>query len=247
MKILEHIYLVASGQGGFDWTDPADSNVYLLDGGDELALVDAGTGDSAPQIAANIEAHGFSPRHVRHVLLTHLHADHAGGAARLRELTTADVVAHHAARHVLENADEAEIDLTKARACGFYRADYVFRACPLGRALHDGDTFAVGSLRVRVRLLPGHSRFDTYYFVEDGAGHVSLFSGDGIFYDGKISMLNTHDFDLRGLARCVEELSREKVDSLMPGHLQPALCNGGRHIEKAFRTFSNLMVPPSIV
>jgi len=247
VKILEHVYLVASGRGGFDWTDPADCNVYLLDGGDELALVDSGTGDSARQIAANIEAHGFSPRDVRHILLTHLHADHAGGAAPLCEITGASVAAQHAAREVLETADEAAIDLTKARACGFYRSDYVFRACPLGRPLHDGESLAVGSLRIRIRLLPGHSRFDTYYFVENDAGHVSLFSGDGIFFDGKISMLNTHDFDLRGLARCVEELSREKVDSLLPGHLQPALCNGGLHIEKAFHTFSNLMVPPSIV
>ena len=247
MRIFKHVYLVGSGTMGFDWTDPADCNVYLLNGGSELALIDAGTGLSLPQIAENINADGLSPQRIRHILLTHLHADHAGGAAGLREMTGAAVAAHHEARDVLETADEAAIDLTQARAHGFYPPDYVFRACPLDRSLQDGETFEVGSLHVRVRLLPGHSRFDTFYFVADGTGHVSLFSGDSLFFDGKISMLNTHDFSLHALARCAEQLSKERVDSLFPGHLQPALCNGSQHVEKAFRIFDSLRVPPSIV
>ena len=96
-------------------------------------------------------------------------------------------------------------------------------------------------------ILPGHSSLDTYYFVETEGGHVSLFSGDGFFFDGKISMLNTHDFDLKGLARAAKELSGERVDALFPGHLQPALRNGGRHIEKALRAFESLTVPPNIL
>lgn len=247
MKFLDHVYLVGSGAMGFDLTSRSDCNVYLLDGGGETALVDAGTGESAEETAAGIEEAGFAPEQVGLLLLTHLHADHAGGAARLRELTGARVAACAAGKRILETADEDAVDLKKARAAGFYPPDYVFSPCPLDRPLADGETFKIGTLQVTVRVLPGHSSLDTYYFVRNESGHVSLFSGDGFFFDGKISMLNTHDFNLKGLARAAVELGRERVDSLFPGHLQPALRNGSRHLEKARRTFENLMVPPNIL
>ena len=247
MKILDHVHLLGSGAMGFDWTDPADCNVYLLDGGGELAVVDAGTGTSAADLVAHLEAEGYSPQNVTTLLLTHPHADHAGGAARMRELTGARVVAAADGKHILGTADEEAIDLVAARANGLYPEDYVFPACPLDRPVADGDAWNLGRLRIRARILPGHSHLDTYYFVEAPGGHVSLFSGDGFFFGGKISMLNTHDFSLKGLARAAAELSKEKVDSLFPGHLQFALCHGGRHLEKARRAFESLMVPPNIL
>ena len=47
--------------GGADLTHPLDCHVYLVDGGDELALVDAGAGPGAEAIVAAVRGAGFDP------------------------------------------------------------------------------------------------------------------------------------------------------------------------------------------
>ena len=44
MKITERVHVVGSGRVGFNLTHPIDCHVYLLNGGDEYALIDAGSG-----------------------------------------------------------------------------------------------------------------------------------------------------------------------------------------------------------
>ena len=44
MKIAPGIHIVGSGRQGFGLTDDYDCHVYLVDGGDEYALIDAGGG-----------------------------------------------------------------------------------------------------------------------------------------------------------------------------------------------------------
>jgi len=247
MRINQNVYIVASGKMGFDWTHPSDCNVYLLDGDDELALIDTGTGESVDAILSHLTNYGFSPSRLNYILLTHLHADHAGGAAKLRAKTGAKVAVIENGKEKLESGDETAIDLVIARKAGFYPSDYRFMPCRVDIALHDGDCLNIGRLRVRVCYTPGHSRFDTSFLVEDVEGQVLLFCGDTVFYDGKISMLNTHDFNLHHLADSIAKLHQEKVDVLLPGHFQPALRNGSQHIEKAHSIFTNLGVPENII
>src|SRR5262249_22193728 len=88
VKLSDRIYLVGSGGLGFDLSDPFDCHVYLLDGGGELALVDVGAGMGAEAIVENVRREGLDPRRIRHLILTHAHGDHAGGAARMRLLAS---------------------------------------------------------------------------------------------------------------------------------------------------------------
>ncbi len=245
--MLPWLFMVGSGRMGFDWTHPSDCNVYLLDGGGgRLCMVDAGTGMAADEVFRHVEEEGFTPAGVEYVLLTHLHADHAGGAAAIRRESGARVAACAGGAAALENADEDAVELTRARACGFYPPDYRLEPCAVDIRISDGDVLECGDLRITARVLPGHSAWDVYYFVEKD-GYAALFSGDGFFFDGRISLLNTYDADLKGLARAASILSSERVDGLFPGHLQPALRNGAAHLKKAAATFERLLVPPGIV
>jgi glyoxylase-like metal-dependent hydrolase (beta-lactamase superfamily II) len=54
-------------------------SAYLLIRGNEVAVVDLGTAGSAEAILAGLKAAGTGWSAVRHVVLTHKHADHAGG------------------------------------------------------------------------------------------------------------------------------------------------------------------------
>ncbi|GAG69275.1 unnamed protein product, partial [marine sediment metagenome] len=64
---------------------PNDSYVYLVDGGKELSLIDAGVGLEIEKIFTNIEEDGFNVSQIKKVILTHTHADHAGGCKGMRE------------------------------------------------------------------------------------------------------------------------------------------------------------------
>ena len=86
MKLSERVHLVGSGSNGFDLTDAYDCHVYLINGGDELALIDVGAGMGAEAILANVRKDGLDPKRIKHVVLTHGHGDHAGGTARVRRL-----------------------------------------------------------------------------------------------------------------------------------------------------------------
>ncbi len=55
-------------------------------------VVDAGSPGDEPQILAALAAAGRRPRDLAAIVLTHGHADHAGGAAALRAATGAPVV-----------------------------------------------------------------------------------------------------------------------------------------------------------
>lgn len=72
-------------------------NTYLLavDGrtdAEGLVLVDTGTPAAGPRLVRSVRVLGFEPRAVRHVLLTHWHADHAGSAARFASSSAAPTV-----------------------------------------------------------------------------------------------------------------------------------------------------------
>jgi glyoxylase-like metal-dependent hydrolase (beta-lactamase superfamily II) len=95
-------------------------NAYLVNTGERLVLIDAGTGDimgpSLGKLVANIEAAGYRADQIDDVILTHVHADHSGG------LTTANGVRvyENAVLHVnateaafwLEASPEAAADVT---------------------------------------------------------------------------------------------------------------------------------------
>lgn len=247
MKINEHIYLIASGKMGFDWTHPSDCNVYLLHSNDELALIDTGTGESVENICQHIEMHGFSLDQVTKIFLTHIHADHAGGAEMLRKKTGAKVFVARDAYTILRDGNEDKIDLTTAKQNGLYPVNYKFTPCKADTLISDGDHFHVGSLTLQAIDTPGHSAYDVSFLVQSVAGHSFLFSGDTVFYDGKISMLYTHDFRLQSLQKSIDKLANYQVDLLLPGHYQPALSNAKHHLKIAQNAFSSMNIPKNIV
>jgi len=246
MKLCDDVYLIGSGSLGFDWTHPADCNVYAVDTGDGVVLVDSGTGLSADDLLDHLAGHGFRPDQVTHILLTHLHADHSGGAAALRKKTGAKIVVLEAAARVFEAGREEDIELPRARRAGYYPEDYRWQGCKADVELHDRDIMQIGQYQFQALHTPGHSSFDTCFYIPDRTSPM-LFSGDTVMYGGKISLLNTADFSLGRLANSIETLSRLSLERLFPGHGQPALNRASQHIGKAHRIFSNMGVPESIV
>lgn len=245
MKLTERIYLVGSGNQGISLTDAYDCHVYLVDGREELAIIDAGAGMGAPQIVQNIQEHGFDPTHVRHLLLTHAHGDHAGGAARLRStLGNLQVYMHADCAPFLRAGDERAISLAQAKQVGLYPGDYRFEACPVDTELVEGHMVTVGDLQIQALATPGHSRGHTSFLMEHG-GRKILFGGDLVFFGGRILLQNTWDCDLQAHLASLAKLRDAGIDVLLPGHRTFSLKDGQRHIDAALKIADGLLVPPN--
>ncbi len=83
-RIIEGAYLLPLG----------NANTVLLDGGSELALVDAGFPGKASIVLDAIRQLGRNPHDLRHLIFTHHHPDHIGSAAAIIRKTGATTYMH---------------------------------------------------------------------------------------------------------------------------------------------------------
>jgi glyoxylase-like metal-dependent hydrolase (beta-lactamase superfamily II) len=246
VQLTPEVALVGSGDTGSGLSHAVDCHVYLVDGGDELALIDAGSGLATATILANVAGLGHDPARIRHLVLTHAHGDHAGGAAGLREALGARVYLAGAERAALEAGDEAALGLDVARRNGYYPADYRLPRCEVDHALEDGGRVRCGSAELVVVETPGHSRGSVCLVLEGAAGRV-LFAGDTVFAGGKMSLIVVPGADLLALAASVARLTAVRPDALLPGHGALPLHRGYDHVERAHRAFESMLPPPQIL
>src|SRR2546425_10663740 len=93
VKLIERVCLVGSGRLGVGLSSELDCHVYLVDGGKEAAFVAAGAGMATAEILGYAAAYGFPSGRIRHLRVTHGHADHSGVTASVRT-HLADVPVH---------------------------------------------------------------------------------------------------------------------------------------------------------
>jgi glyoxylase-like metal-dependent hydrolase (beta-lactamase superfamily II) len=232
---------------GYGLSDAYDCHVFLIDGGTELALIDVGAGLGVERIVENIVRSGFDPKDVRTVILTHCHADHAGGLARFcRALDRPIVVGSTVTRQRLETGDEHAVGLDVAKAAGYYPADYVLEPHALDAEVGAGDRIEIGNLALEVIETPGHCDGHVSLLVETG-GKRSLFSGDAIFFGGNILLQNVPDCRLDAQIDTLRRLRSLEIEALIPSHLSFSLEDGQRHIERANDALDRLLIPNQLV
>ena len=246
MKIDRQVYIVGSGQMGFDMTDPYDCHVYLFDAGSTYVLFDAGTGMGIEQTVSVCQEDGLDPGKINHLFLTHAHADHAGGAAHLRDRTDLTVYASAKTAKMVAAGDEEAICLVGAREGGIYPGDYVYRACPVEHPLDHGEVVEIGALKIEAVATPGHSH-DHFSYLVNTPEKSYLISGDAIFFGGKIILQRTYDCNVPETMDSIQHLATRTFEALLPGHLVFSLKNGMRHIQSACELIDRFSCPPSIL
>lgn len=246
MKITDIVYLVASGRNGAWITSAYDCHVYLLNCGDELVLIDAGSGLAVDETLENIRREGFDPRRLRVILLTHGHADHCGAAAELKQRTRSQVAIGKPEAQFLRTANEDALGLTIARREGFYPSDYRLKPCTVDNELFDGEMLSIGHLNIQAIHTPGHSLGSICYLVR-GGDRKYLFTGDAVFAKGEILLLNCPGSSLEDYRTNIGKLANLGVDALMPGHGMFVLTHGQEHIERCIANFKSLLPPPNAI
>lgn len=229
MRIHDSLALVASLQFGI--SGPLDCHVYALRGPDGVVLVDAGAGTHTEMILSNL-AKDFPGSTVSALLLTHVHMDHCGGAAEIRERTNCQVIISAQSATTLENGDEEASGLRSAREQGVYPGDFRFRPCPVDQAVKDGQQFMAAGIPFTAIHVRGHSQ-DAYCFLTRRDKATWLFTGDVVFYGGVLGVINAEGSGMEGYRADLGKLSDLAVDGMFPGHGLFTMHGGQRHLDSA--------------
>ncbi|NWF63346.1 MAG: MBL fold metallo-hydrolase [Chloroflexi bacterium] len=147
---------------------------YLIRQGDAVVLVEAGPGSTLSALEAGLAKEGLSTRDLTHVLLTHIHLDHAGAAGWLSRQGAAVFVHPIGAPHLLN----PEKLLASASRIYGDRMDQLWgEFLPVVESQikvpKDAEEIAIGSLRFLPINTPGHAEHHYSYLFED-----VCFSGD---------------------------------------------------------------------
>lgn len=242
MKLTEHIALVGSSRFGL--SSPFDCSIYAIDCGDGLVLIDAGCGLEPELIEANLRGDGFDPARVHAVVLTHTHADHAGGSRGWKNRTGCQIVAPEGERGVVEGTEDISAVLETAKQAGIYPLDYTFPTLKVDVGVRDGDVLTFGDCRLHAIEVAGHSPHHTCYWAEIEGRRV-LFSGDAVLYSGSLLLLNVPGFSLDRYRRDIEKLAGLEVDVLLPGHGIFVMRYGQEHLNRAVKSLRRLAMPPN--
>jgi glyoxylase-like metal-dependent hydrolase (beta-lactamase superfamily II) len=164
---------------------PQMAACYLLETDSAVAVVETGNAGSAGRILKVLGSRGRQVSEVSHVIVTHVHLDHAGGAGKLmQQLPNATLVAHpRAARHMI---DPGRLEASTRAVYGDEKFEEMYGSLipvPEERVIimDDGASLEVGKRPLFFIDTPGHARHHFCIWDEQTRG---WFTGDtfGISY-----------------------------------------------------------------
>lgn len=151
---------------------------YLLTGARGLALVDVGSAASLEQLLEGIRATGHQPDEIEHILITHVHLDHAGATGALLAHTPhAQVYVHSIGAPHLINPDK--LLASAARIYGDQMETLWGKILPVPEdrvtTLDEGSQVQVGDRTLHALYTPGHA---IHHVVFHDPAHGAVFAGD---------------------------------------------------------------------
>jgi glyoxylase-like metal-dependent hydrolase (beta-lactamase superfamily II) len=177
IAVLEYehgIVAIDSGQ-----VRPQMAACYLLETDTAVAVVETGNNHSTGRILSVLAHRGRRTEEVGHVIVTHVHLDHAGGAGSLmQQLPNATLVVHpRGARHMI---DPSRLEASVRAVYGdeeYERQHGALIGVPEERILvmEDGGELQIGRRTLGFMDTPGHARH--HFCVWDEASR-GWFTGD---------------------------------------------------------------------
>jgi len=147
---------------------------YLMRHSGGGVLIESGPGSTRAALETRLAEHGLKAQDVTHVLLTHIHLDHAGASGWLARQGALIHVHPVGAPHLL-NPERLLVSAARIYGDQMERLWGEFLPVPQDKlvVLQDGDEVVVGDLRFTAVDTPGHAEHHHAYLFED-----VCFSGD---------------------------------------------------------------------
>lgn len=192
---------------------------YLLEA-DEPAIVETGPTTSAGPVVAGLERLGIGPRDLAHIVVTHIHLDHAGGVGRLTSVfPNATVWVHE--RGAPHLADPTKLVASATRLYGETQMASLFgpvETVPAQRirSVGEGDRIELGGRWLDVLDTPGHA---SHHVSLADSATGAVFTGDALgIHVPDVRVLRPAtpppDFDVELAVRSIERI-RERARSSM--------------------------------
>jgi len=147
---------------------------YLIRHNDGAVLIESGPGSTLPALETALAKENLSLRGITHVLLTHIHLDHAGAAGWLSRQGAEIYVHPNGAPHLL-NPEKLIVSAT--RIYGERMNELWGKFLPVEqnqlKVAQDAEEIVIGNLRFVAINTPGHAEHHYSYLFED-----VCFSGD---------------------------------------------------------------------
>ena len=182
---------------------------YALETADGLVVVDTGYASDGDLIPDNIRKLGLNPADIKLIINTHWHPDHAGGNARLVEISGATLAVHELDAEVVE--------------AGRYKGGHKFPSTAVTRRLSGGEAIEVGSIAFEIVHTPGQSAGSIVVTVTvdgpDGACRA-LFAGDSTGFKNDVKTLERLGYPgvCADFRRTVEIMRGLEFDLYCGGH-----------------------------
>jgi glyoxylase-like metal-dependent hydrolase (beta-lactamase superfamily II) len=189
---------------------------YVLETGDGPALFDCGPTTCIPALEAGLAGHGLGLTDVRHLLLSHIHLDHAGAAGVLvrRHPALQVHVSEVGAPHLL---DPSRLEASARRLYGDAFDELWGELAPIPAA----NVHEVGERVVGLDCFPttGHAWHHVSYLAHDG----TLYAGDaaGVRLQGGRFVMPPcppPEFDLEAWEETIQEIERRAPSRLALVH-----------------------------
>jgi glyoxylase-like metal-dependent hydrolase (beta-lactamase superfamily II) len=214
MKIVDGVYQV----------EGVNCNVYLVENGDKLTLIDTGLPRSDKKILKTIEALGHKPEDVTTIIITHFHIDHVGGLKKMKAQTNAKVAVHEADSDFVAGTKSPP----KPKNLMLKALTTIVKSAPVepDLRLKDGDKIA-GLLVIHT---PGHS--DGSISLLDEKRKV-MFVGDAVrFLDGKLQgPPERFTLDMTKAKDSIKKLSDLEFDVMVAGHGQTLMPEASKKLK----------------
>lgn len=156
---------------------PRTIAAYLVVGSEGPVLVETGPGSTREILAQQLKQYGYAIADIKHVLVTHIHLDHAGAAGWLAQQGARVYVHHVGAPHLV---DPSRLLHSASRIYGDQMEPLWGETLPAPAeqvtALDDGDVVEIGNLKFTALDTPGHAwhhhcyRLGDIAFTGDAAG-----------------------------------------------------------------------------
>lgn len=141
---------------------------YLIRHNDGAVLIETGPGSTLPALEAALSAEGLSPRNITHVLVTHIHLDHAGAAGWLAKQGAQIYVHPNGAPHLI---NPEKLIASATRIYGEKMDQLWGEILPVAEdqltVPQDAEEIVIGNLRFLPVNTPGHAEHHYSYVFED--------------------------------------------------------------------------------
>lgn len=208
--------------------------VFLLESDDGLILVESGPGSTLQTVKAGIREAGFDPQDIRHILLTHIHLDHGGGAGALVGETGAKAYVHE--RGYKHLRDPSRLLESATRIYGELMDELWGTIIPIPTqnliSLTGGETLDIGGRIFSALYTPGHASHHLAYLLDDG----TMFTGDAaaVRFEGSAVIrpaLPPPEIDLELWETSIQRMVDAKPERLMLTHYGEVLA-AKAHLER---------------